>query len=70
MSERSSPWLTLAEAATYSKRGKRFLAREVNAGRLRAARVGGRGELMFLSTWLDEWLESLATPALVTRRRA
>jgi hypothetical protein len=65
-----SPWLTLAEASTYSKRGKRFLAREVHAGRLRAARVGGRGELMFLSMWLDEWLESLATPALVMRRKA
>ena len=65
----TSPWLTLAEAATYTKRGKRFLAREVNAGRLRAARVGGRGELMFVSAWLDEYLEGLATPVPVQLRK-
>lgn len=66
----TSPWLTLTEASTYTKRGKRFLAREVHAGRLRAARIGGRGELMFLTAWLDEYIESLSTPVLLTRRRA
>lgn len=43
MSEIASPWLTLVEAATYSKRGKRFVAREVHLGRLRCARGWPRG---------------------------
>jgi excisionase family DNA binding protein len=64
----TSPWLTLSEAAIYTKRGKRFLAREVHAGRLRAARIGGRGELMFLTAWLDEWIESLSMPVPLRRR--
>ena len=29
-----SPWLTAAEAAAYLKRGKRFVLREIHAGRL------------------------------------
>jgi excisionase family DNA binding protein len=65
----TSPWLTLAEAAEYTRRGKRFLAREVQAGRLRAARVGGRGEILTRREWLDQFLEDLATPVLVTTRR-
>lgn len=69
MSAAQTPWRTLADAASYTNRGKRFLAREVNAGRLRAARVGGRGELMFRTEWLDEWLESLAAPVMVQLRR-
>lgn len=63
-----SPWLTLADAATYAKRGKRFIAREVTAGRVRAARVGGRRELVFRREWLDAWLEDLAAPLMVRRR--
>ena len=66
-----SPWLTLWESAAYEKRGKRWLAREAKAGRVRHARVGGRGELMFRREWLDEHLEALSTPVVVpVRRRA
>jgi hypothetical protein len=64
-----TPWLTLKEGAAYERRGPRWLAREVKLGRCRAARVGGRGELMFRREWLDEHLESLSTPVLVQRRR-
>ena len=68
----ASPWMTAAEAAAYTHRSKRFLAREVRAGRLRAARVTGRGELVYRREWLDLFLEDLATPVVVSpvRRRA
>lgn len=71
LGQQSSPWLTAAEAAAYLKRGRRFVIREIHAGRLRAARVGGRGEILTKRDWLDEYLENLASPVLVpTRRRA
>ncbi|MFN7982941.1 MAG: hypothetical protein U0Q11_13865 [Vicinamibacterales bacterium] len=63
-----SPWLNAEQAGDYVQRSKRFLAREVRAGRLRAAAIGGRRELFFRTEWLDEWLESQATPVLVRRR--
>lgn len=67
-----TPWLNIAMAAAYVHRSKRFIAKEVKAGRLRAARVGGRGELLFRREWLDQFLEELATPVIVSapRRRA
>jgi excisionase family DNA binding protein len=34
------------DAAAYLKRGKVFVLREIHAGRLRAARIGGRGEIL------------------------
>jgi excisionase family DNA binding protein len=64
-----TPWLNLEMAAAYIKRGKRFVSGEVKAGRLRAARVGGRGELLFRREWLDEFLEALAKPIVVDMRR-
>ena len=66
----TSPWLTLTEASAYARRGKRFLAREVKSGRLRAARIGGRGEILTRREWLDLYLEELATPVQLMRRRA
>lgn len=67
----ATPWLTTTEAAAYLKRGKRFILREINAGRLRAARVGGRGEVLTRREWLDEWAEAQATPvSMPFRRRA
>ena len=62
-------WLTATEAAAYARRGKRFLAREVRHGRLRAAVVGGKKELLYRREWLDAWLEDLSTPVLVNVRR-
>jgi hypothetical protein len=64
-----SPWLNLAEGAMRVKRGKRFLAREVKAGRLRAARIGGRGEILTRAEWLDEWVLDQAAPVTMTTRR-
>jgi hypothetical protein len=66
----ASPWLKLkTEGAAYAKRGGRFLAREVNAGRLRTAKIGGRGELITRASWLDEWIEAQAAPVTVSMRK-
>jgi len=64
-----SPWLNLVQAAAYINRGRRFVAREVSAGRIRAARIGGRGEILTRVEWLDEYVESLAAPVMVVGRR-
>jgi excisionase family DNA binding protein len=53
-------WLTVKEAADYARVGPRTIYREVNAGRLRAARVGGRREVRLLQSWVCEWLEANA----------
>jgi len=67
----SSPWMNAAEAAAYLKRGRRFVLREIHAGRLRAARIGGRGEILTRAEWCDQYVEDQAAPiALATRRRA
>jgi hypothetical protein len=50
-------------------RGKRFMAREVKAGRLRAARIGGRGELLTRIEWIDEWIIAQSTPIPIPARR-
>ncbi len=52
----ASPWLTVAEAAERARCGVKTIYREVRAGRLRAARIGGRRELRLLPEWIDEWL--------------
>jgi hypothetical protein len=42
--------------------------REVEAGRLRAARLGGRRELRLLPEWVDNWLIATTTPVDVDIR--
>jgi excisionase family DNA binding protein len=63
-----SPWLTVDEAARRARCGLKTIYREVRAGRLRAARVGGRRELRLLSVWVDEWLVRSTTVSGVTPR--
>jgi len=53
----SSPWLRVAEAAKRAQCGSKTLYREVQAGRLRAARVGSGRALRFRAEWIDEWLQ-------------
>jgi excisionase family DNA binding protein len=62
-----SPWLTVEEAAWRARCGLKTIYREVSAGRLRAARIGGRRELRFLAEWIDEWLVASSTPVEITR---
>ena len=57
-----TPWLTPKEAAQRARCGVKTIYREVQAGRLRAARVGGRRELRIKPQWVDEWLVTTATP--------
>lgn len=55
-----SPWLTAEEAAQRGRCGVKTIYREVRAGRLRAARIGGRRELRLKPEWVDEWLTRAA----------
>jgi excisionase family DNA binding protein len=61
-----SPWLTVEEAGERARCGVKTIYREVRAGRLKAARVGGRRELRLLSAWVDEWLLKSAASDLVS----
>lgn len=69
MSGPDSPWLCARDAAAYIHRSRRYLSREVAAGRLRAAIVGGKRERLYRREWLDQHLEDLARPIEVMRRR-
>jgi excisionase family DNA binding protein len=60
-----SPWLTVAEAADRAKVGRKMIYREIRAGRLRAAVVGGRRDYRLLGEWVDAWLLASTTPRAV-----
>jgi excisionase family DNA binding protein len=60
-----SPWLTVAEAAERARCGVKTVYREAQAGRLRAARIGGRRELRLRPEWVDAWLEQASAVAIV-----
>jgi excisionase family DNA binding protein len=64
-----SPWLTLSEIADYMKKGRRFVRREITAGRLRAARIGARGNIRGRAEWCDEYMFDQERPAPVVRLR-
>jgi excisionase family DNA binding protein len=63
----TSPWLTVDEAAARLRVSTKTIYREVQCGRLRAARIGGRRSLRFLSEWLDSY--AIATSKPVEERR-
>jgi len=58
----TEPWLNVHQAAQHAGCGTKQLYRAVNHKRLKAARLGGRGDLRFRRQWIDSWLESLADP--------
>jgi excisionase family DNA binding protein len=60
-----SPWLTVVEAAQRARCGVKTVYREVQAGRLRAARIGGRRELRLRPEWVDAWLEQASAVVMV-----
>ncbi len=55
-----SPWLRISQAAQYAQTGTKLLYREIQAGRLKARRLGGRREIRTRVEWLDEWIEASA----------
>lgn len=57
-----SPWMNATHAAAYLHRGRRFVLREIRAGRLRAAIVGGRREVLTRPEWCDAWVSDQAGP--------
>ena len=59
-----SPWLTVGEAAQRARCGVKTVYREVQAGRLRAARIGGRRELRLRLEWVDTWLDQTSAMAM------
>lgn len=63
----ASPWLTAIEAADYLRCSKKTIYYLVAAAKLRAAKVGGRGQLRFRTAWLDEYLEATTTPVEICR---
>ena len=65
-----TPWVTVREAAARAKCGERSNYNAVRAGRLRAARLGGRRELPFLPEWIDAWLIETSTPVVVNTTSA
>jgi hypothetical protein len=67
----SSPWKNLDQAGAYLGRHRRFVSREIRAGRLRAARIGGRGEWITRAELLDQYvLEQTKVVEVPSRRRA
>jgi excisionase family DNA binding protein len=69
MKDIQTEWLTIREAAAYSRCGVKTLYRAVHRGELRAARIGGRRKLVLRTVWLDAYLEASAgnTPREVVR---
>jgi excisionase family DNA binding protein len=62
-------WLTVKQAAARAQVAPWTIYHEVRAGRLRAARIGGRRELRFRESYIDAWLEQSATPQDVDASR-
>jgi excisionase family DNA binding protein len=60
-------WLTVRQAAARAQVGPKTIYRSVAAGRLRAARVGGRRDLRFLAAWVDDFLIASSTPVEIKR---
>ena len=63
-------WWTVDDAAAHAKCGKKSIYLAVSQGKLQAARLGGRRELRFLSTWVDAWLLASSTPVFLNRSLA
>ena len=55
-----SPWLTVDEAASRAKCSKATILRNVQRGKLRAAKLTARREFRFHVEWIDAWISESA----------
>ena len=55
-------WLTIREAADRACCRATTIQRAVRGGQLRATRIGARGSLRFLESWIDAWLIDQVMP--------
>lgn len=62
-------WMNARKTGQYLGRSPKFVRGEVAAGRLRAARIGGRSEIVTCPEWCDQYIEAMAAPVLVAPRR-
>jgi excisionase family DNA binding protein len=63
-----TPWRTVEQVAREEAQcGPKLIYREIQAGRLRAARIGGRREYRIHRDWVTEWLTRSAEPIEVRR---
>ena len=62
-----SPWRKVPEVARRARTGTKFIYAEIRKGRLRAARLGHRGDLRIHDDWVEDWLMKLAAPVEVQR---
>ena len=53
---RTATWLTLQQGASRASVHEATLRREIRAGRLQHARVGGRKLIRLRPEWVDAWL--------------
>ena len=55
-------WLKIRDAAERACCTPAKIHRAVRSGQLQAARVNGSGALVFLESWIDEWLIGQVMP--------
>ena len=61
-----SPWMNATRAGVYlGGKSRRFILDKVKKGEIRAARIGGRGEILTRTEWLDEFVERQTMPVIV-----
>lgn len=69
MDDPETPWMTSTEAGHYLHKHRKFVLREIRLGRLRAATIGGRREVLTRKEWCDDWVTDRARPIQVPLRR-
>jgi hypothetical protein len=58
----SNEWRTLKQESQRVHVSEATMRREIRAGKLRNARVGGRKSIRLRPEWTDAWLLSTSTP--------
>jgi excisionase family DNA binding protein len=66
--DRPGGWMTVIQIAQRLKCSPKTVYAEIAAGRLRAAKIGGRRSMRILPEWADEYLIASSTPVEVVPR--